>query len=56
MEMAGAPPQEAVNQAIECVTQKDAHVVAAAIRATPDGLLTGDPKHLLNRPEVAGMG
>jgi hypothetical protein len=54
--MVGAPPQGAVDQIAEYVAKKVAYVGAAAIRATPDGLLTCDPKHLLNRLEVAGIG
>ena len=52
LEMVSAPAQAAVD-AVEYVAEKDAHVIAAAIEAKPDYLVTYDQKHLLNRPEVA---
>jgi len=53
LEIVDAPPQDIVEQAVEYVTEKDAHVIAAALEAKPDYLVTYDQKHLLGRPEVA---
>lgn len=53
LETVDAPPQDIVEQVAEYVAEKDAHVIAAALKAKPDYLVTYDQKHLLSRPEVA---
>jgi predicted nucleic acid-binding protein len=47
------PTREEVWAAEEYVAQKDAPIIAAAIRAQPDYLVTFDRKHLIDPPEVA---
>jgi putative PIN family toxin of toxin-antitoxin system len=53
LEIISAPPQAAVDQTAAYVAEKDAHVIAAAIEANPDYLVTYDQKHLLQPPEVS---
>lgn len=53
LEIVEAPQQELVIQVTAYVAPKDAHVVAAAIEARPDYLVTYDRRHLVDRPEVA---
>jgi putative PIN family toxin of toxin-antitoxin system len=52
-EVIADPGQEAVRSAEEYVVAKDAPIVAAAINAQPDYLVTYDRKHLLDPPTVA---
>lgn len=53
LEIVSLPAQAAVQDAAAYVAEKDAHVIAAAIEAHPDYLVTYDQKHLLAPPEVA---
>lgn len=48
-----APSREEVLSAAECTELKDAPIVAAAIRARVDVLVSLDRRHLVGRPEVA---
>jgi putative PIN family toxin of toxin-antitoxin system len=52
-EMVNDPTTAAVQATAEYVAAKDAPIVAAAIAAQPDYLVTYDRKHLLEPPEVA---
>ena len=52
-EVIADPDPEAVHAAEEYVAAKDAPIVAAAIKARPDYLVTYDRKHLLEPPKVA---
>ncbi len=46
------PSPDVIEQVATYVVQKDVHVIAAAIAAQPDYLVTYDRKHLLDVPEV----
>lgn len=52
-EIVADPTPEEVWAVEAYVVQKDAPIVAAAINAQPDYLVTFDRKHLLNQPQVA---
>jgi putative PIN family toxin of toxin-antitoxin system len=52
-EVVPVPPSTAVEQASAYVVDKDAPIIAAAILAQVDYLVTYDRKHLLEPPEVA---
>jgi len=52
-EIAPTPSKEEVQQAEKYVAQKDAPIIAAAIKAQPDYLATYDRKDLLDPPQVA---
>ena len=54
-EMVAAPTQDRLSQCIPLTTEKDAHVLAAAIACEADWLLTLDRRHLLNE-RVLGAG
>ncbi len=51
-ELANELNSEITTKVAEYVVQKDVHVIAAAIAAQPDYLVTYDRKHLLDVPEV----
>jgi len=53
LELIPLPSRAAVHEAEAYVAAKDAMIIAAAILAQPDYLVTYDRKHLLDRPEVA---
>ena len=53
LEIVPDPTKEAVWAVEEYVVQKDAPIVAAAINAQPDYLVTYDRRHLIDPPEVA---
>lgn len=52
-EIVDRPGKEVVWQIEQYVAQKDAPIIAAAIAAQPDYLVTYDRKDLLDKPEVA---
>lgn len=52
-EVVGDPTRDEVLAAATYTVLKDAPIVAAAIKAQVDYLVTYDHKHLLDRPEVA---
>ena len=54
LEVVGSPSKKEIEDAEAYVARKDAMIVAAAIKATVDYLVTYDRKHLLDPPEVAG--
>ena len=53
LEIVPDPAKEAVWAVEAYVVQKDAPIVAAAINAQPDYLVTYDRRHLIEPPEVA---
>jgi predicted nucleic acid-binding protein len=53
LEIVADPSKEEVWVVEAYVVQKDAPIVAAAINAHPDYLVTYDRRHLLDPPEVA---
>ncbi len=53
LELIPPPSRAAVHEAETYVAAKDAMIIAAAILARPDYLVTYDHKHLLDPPEVA---
>jgi putative PIN family toxin of toxin-antitoxin system len=52
-EIVDSPAKETVWEIEQYVAQKDAPIIAAAIAAQPDYLVTYDRKDLLDKPEVA---
>jgi putative PIN family toxin of toxin-antitoxin system len=53
IELMPEPQADLAAQVASHVVAKDVHVIAAAIAARPDYLVTYDHKHLLDVPEVA---
>jgi predicted nucleic acid-binding protein len=52
-EVISLPDNDRLVEVATYVVAKDVHVIAAAIAAKPDYLVTYDHKHLLDVPEVA---
>lgn len=52
-EIVPQPPSEEIKAASEYVAEKDAMIIAAAIKADVDYLATFDRKHLIDPPEVS---
>lgn len=52
-EITASPPKEDIRAAEEYVAAKDAFIIAAAVIAAVDYLVTFDRKHLIDPPEVS---
>ena len=52
LEVVPYPPLEQVGRCEEIIHRKDAHILAAAIEARPDYLITLDATHFLKDPSV----
>jgi predicted nucleic acid-binding protein len=53
LEVVPYPPLEQVRRCEEIIHRKDAHILAAAIEAAPDYLVTLDATHFLKDPSVS---